>query len=82
MTTISTGTALDPVTENALVNALHTVSHDHLVVTIAHLHSTIRQADRIISLESGSILDVGGHSELMAKPDSACRRFVELQLGG
>lgn len=68
--------------EKVLVNALRTVSHDHPVITIAHSHSTIRQADRIIFQESGSTRHVGGHSELMAKPDSAYRRFVELQLGG
>lgn len=73
--------ALDPQTENALVNALHRVAEDRLVIVIAHRLSTIRQADRIIFLEDGVVRDVGDHETLMADPDGAYRHFVELQGG-
>ena len=73
--------ALDPLTENALINALRSVARDHLVVTIAHRLSTIRQADRIIFLENGRIRDIGTHDQLMAEANSRYRRFVELQRG-
>ena len=73
--------ALDPRTENALVRALLQAAKDRLVIVIAHRLSTIRQADRIIFLDNGEIIDIGGHDALMADPDSAYRRFVELQGG-
>ncbi len=71
--------ALDPRTENSLVQALRSAAEGRLVVVIAHRLSTIRRADRIIFLEDGRIADVGSHDELMAVPEGRYRRFVELQ---
>lgn len=71
--------ALDPKTENALVEALRNTAKGRLVVVIAHRLSTIREADRIIFLEDGQVRDVGNHESLMAQPASAYRKFVELQ---
>ena len=73
--------ALDPQTENALVASLRSAAESRLVIVIAHRLSTIRHADRIVFLEDGEILDLGSHDELMAKPGSAYRDFVELQRG-
>ena len=73
--------ALDPHTENQLVQALLKAREDRLVIVIAHRLSTIRQADRIVFLDAGEIRGVGSHDELMADPDSPYRRFVELQSG-
>ena len=71
--------ALDPQTENALVQALLVARADRLVIVIAHRLSTIRRADRIVFLDGGRIADIGSHDDLMASPDGAYRRFVELQ---
>ena len=49
------------------------------MIVIAHRLSTIRRADRIVFLDGGRIADIGSHDALMANPDSAYRRFVELQ---
>ncbi|MEM7364374.1 MAG: ABC transporter ATP-binding protein [Pseudomonadota bacterium] len=73
--------ALDPATENQLVDSLHDASADRLVVVIAHRLSTIRTADRIVFIDGGIIRDVGSHDELMATPASAYREFVALQGG-
>lgn len=73
--------ALDPQTENALVASLRSAAEERLVIVIAHRLSTIRHADRIVFLEDGEIRDLGNHEELMAKPGSAYRDFVELQSG-
>ena len=73
--------ALDPQTENRLVASLHQAAADRLVVVIAHRLSTIRNADRIVFLDEGRVRDIGSHDELMAKPTSAYREFVELQGG-
>lgn len=73
--------ALDPRTENRLVASLRSAAENRLVVVIAHRLSTIRTADRIVFLDGGRIRDVGSHDELMAKPESPYREFVELQGG-
>ncbi|MCY4531021.1 MAG: ABC transporter ATP-binding protein [Gammaproteobacteria bacterium] len=71
--------ALDPATENQLVESLRSASASRLVVVIAHRLSTIRTADRIVFLDEGRVMDVGSHDELMANQDSPYREFVELQ---
>lgn len=71
--------ALDPKTENDLVDALHRTAEGRLVVIIAHRLSTIRQADRIVFLEEGQVRDVGNHESLMADPQSRYKHFVDLQ---
>ncbi len=71
--------ALDPQTEQALVESLRSIRKDRLVVIVAHRLSTIQEADKIVFLDGGKVLDVGSHDELMAAPDSPYRQFVELQ---
>ncbi len=71
--------ALDPATENALVDALRRATEGRLVVVIAHRLSTVRRADRIVFLEEGTIRETGTHESMMADEDSPYRRFVELQ---
>ena len=73
--------ALDPRTENQLVDSLLAATENRLVIVIAHRLSTIHRADRIVFLEEGRIRDVGDHETLMATPDSPYREFVELQSG-
>ena len=71
--------ALDPKTENALVDALRQTARNRLVIVIAHRLSTIREADRIIFLEQGEIKDSGTHIDLMKDVNGAYRKFVDLQ---
>tara|TARA_B100000929_G_scaffold246635_1_gene205142 strand:- start:1261 stop:3270 length:2010 start_codon:yes stop_codon:yes gene_type:complete len=71
--------ALDPQTEQRLVDALENAAKDHLVIVIAHRLSTIRRADLIIFLEDGQIVDSGSEADLMAQADGPYRTFVELQ---
>ena len=72
--------ALDPETENALVQALQAEREKRVLIVIAHRLSTIRTADRICVVDNGKIVESGSHEELMKNPEGAYRRFVELQL--
>ena len=71
--------ALDPQTENVLVNSLRAASKDRLVVVIAHRLSTIRQADQIVFIDEGEVKEVGNHESLMRQEDGPYREFVNLQ---
>ena len=70
--------ALDPDTERALLDALSASGRDRLALVIAHRLSTIERADRIVYLDRGRIVETGSPDELLAKPDGAYRRFVDL----
>ena len=73
--------ALDPETEQALVQALQSEREKRVLIVIAHRLSTIRMADRICVVDGGRIVESGRHEELMKNPEGAYRRFVELQQG-
>ena len=59
--------ALDTETEHEIREALHNASEGRSVLTIAHRLSTIADADRILVLESGSIVEMGTHESLLLK---------------
>lgn len=57
--------ALDPVTEFNVNKSMIKLAKDKTVIFISHRLSTTRDADRIIMLEHGSIIEEGSHEELM-----------------
>ena len=59
--------ALDTETEREIRDALTNASKGRSVLTIAHRLSTIADADRIIVLENGSIVEIGTHEALLSK---------------
>lgn len=59
--------ALDTETEHEIQEALAMAGHGRTVLTIAHRLSTIADADRIVVLEDGQIIEEGSHSELLSR---------------
>lgn len=57
--------ALDNETEKQVQRALDTLSNARTTLIIAHRLAAIRQADKIIVLDKGEIVESGTHSELM-----------------
>jgi ATP-binding cassette, subfamily B, bacterial len=58
--------ALDTQTEQAVQEAIDAVSAGRTTITIAHRLSTIRDADEIVVLDHGSIVERGTHAALLA----------------
>ena len=59
--------SLDALNEQKIVDALKNVFKDKTVVVVAHRLSTIRNADQIIVMQNGSVVEVGNHDLLMEK---------------
>ncbi|MFI6887728.1 ABC transporter ATP-binding protein [Streptosporangium canum] len=58
--------ALDTQTERAVQEALDTLSHGRTTITIAHRLSTVRDADQIVVLDRGRVVERGTHTQLLA----------------
>jgi ABC-type multidrug transport system fused ATPase/permease subunit len=56
--------ALDRTTETALVTALDTVRGGRTLICVAHRIATLRDADKILIVESGRVTAGGTHDEL------------------
>ncbi len=59
--------ALDSHTEQAIQNSLAEVSHGTTTLVIAHRLSTIVDADQILFIDLGRIVERGSHAELLAR---------------
>ncbi|KAF7766545.1 ATP-binding cassette, subfamily B, bacterial [Pseudoalteromonas undina] len=57
--------ALDSQSEQAILNAMREVASNHTSIVIAHRLSTITDADTIIVLKAGEVLEQGKHDELL-----------------
>jgi len=59
--------ALDTRTERAVQDAVDALAADRTTITIAHRLSTVRDADQIVVLDAGRIVERGTHPELMGR---------------
>ena len=67
---------VDPENEQELMAAIDALTREKTIFMIAHRLKTVRNADRILVVDSGRIVQQGKHEELMRK-EGIYKRFVQ-----
>lgn len=71
--------ALDTESEKSVQLALNNLMKGRTTLVIAHRLSTIREADLIVVLQNGEIVEQGNHYDLLEHPTGIYHRLTELQ---
>jgi ABC-type multidrug transport system fused ATPase/permease subunit len=74
--------ALDAESELLVQDALVNLMRNRTTFVIAHRLSTVRRADLILALESGRIVEMGTHDELIGREGGVYARLYALQAIG
>lgn len=72
--------SLDSESERLVQEALEELMKNRTSIIIAHRLSTIREADKIVVMEKGKVVEQGTHNELILKDNGLYRYLSELQL--
>lgn len=70
--------SLDSASEQRIQAAIEAFAKGRTLITIAHRLSTVRNADNIIVMRHGNIVEEGTHTELIAQ-NGAYRELIHLQ---
>lgn len=70
--------SVDPENEHLLMAAIAELTRGKTLVTIAHRLNTVRDADQIVVVDGGRIVQRGTHEELM-REQGIYRRFIEVR---
>ena len=70
--------ALDTESEKLVQDALNNLMKNRTSLIIAHRLSTIKNADQIVVLEKGAIVELGTHSELLSR-NGLYKRLIDMQ---
>ena len=70
--------SVDPENEQALLSAIQELTKDKTLISIAHRLSTVRNADQIVVIDQGRIVQQGKHTDLLQK-DGIYRKFLSLR---
>lgn len=73
--------ALDAESEHLVQEALGRLMQGRTTLVIAHRLSTVQEADRVLVLDGGAVVQQGSHGELLAT-DGLYRQLVQRQLQG
>jgi ATP-binding cassette subfamily B protein len=70
--------SMDAETEAEIFDHFRSLTSDRIVILISHRFGTVRHADTIVVMDSGTIIEMGSHAELMALAGRYAQLF-ELQ---
>ena len=71
--------SVDTETEFEIQEALQRLTANRTTFAIAHRLSTLKDADRLLVLERGRVVEIGTHDELLLREDGVYRRLVGIQ---
>ncbi len=69
----------DPENEQQIMKSLHELGRGKTTLMIAHRLTSVQQADQIIVINKGKIVEQGTHDELMAKQGLYARMYADYQ---
>lgn len=72
--------SVDTETERQIQEALANLVKGRTTFAIAHRLSTLRNADRLVVLDRGKMVELGTHEELLEKEDGVYRKLVDAQM--
>ncbi len=70
--------SVDPENEHFIQRAISSLTRGKTIITIAHRLATIQNADQILVMDEGTIVQRGTHTELI-KQQGVYRRFIEIR---
>ncbi len=73
--------ALDYESERAVMDNMRAICRDRTVLIIAHRLTTVREANRIVVIDKGRIVESGAPAELLGRKDGHFRQLHRLQQG-
>jgi ATP-binding cassette subfamily B protein len=73
--------ALDAESEHQVFERVRQLASGRTTILISHRFSTVRQADRIIVIEAGELVEEGSHHELLAR-NARYAQLFQLQARG
>ena len=71
--------SLDSISEQAILDTLNAVKNQRTTLVIAHRLSTVRDANSILVMDQGEIVESGSHSELLARDGYYARLWLQQQ---
>ena len=74
--------SLDSISEQAILDAINAVKTQRTTLVIAHRLSTVRDADSILVMDQGEIVESGSHSGLLEKNGYYAKLWLQQQHNG
>ncbi|GAK94977.1 ABC transporter [Nonlabens ulvanivorans] len=71
--------SVDGYSEQLIQDATEKITKNRTSIVIAHRLATIKKADKIIVMDSGQIVEIGSHLELLQKEDGYYKNLYEVQ---